>query len=242
MSWKSQEIQDCLDEANWIFQQVGIRFEVLGPVEYGLPSESWTVGKTVNVSNSFGGVSEVIAPDAVQLLGYFQNKPDYVTNDCIEVYFTGAITEDGVAAYSSRLRIVVSRLCSAFGFAHELGHALGLNDSYPTMEEDRGDDFPPVLEHRILDAGRPVDRLYFCNGARDWGRESGRGFYSSLDRRVVIGAQMLMYGFDAGFSRWDIPNGMVESLFGYGDNPFITVNVKVGADHIKKTNAEVYTK
>ena len=51
-----------------------------------------------------------------------------------------------------------------------------------------------------------------------------------------------MYGFDAGFSHWDIPDGMVESLFGYGDNPFITVNARVGADHIKKTNAEVYTK
>ena len=241
-SWDSSEIQDCLDEANWIFQQVGIRFEVLGPVEYGLPSESWAVGKTVKVSNSFGGVSEVIAPDAARLLGYFQNKSDYVTNDCIEVYFTGAITEDGVAAYSSRLGIVVSRLCSAFGFAHELGHALGLNDSYPTMEEDRGDDFPPVLEHRILDAGRPVDRLYFCNGARDWGRESGRGFYSPIDRRVEIGPRMLMYGFDTGPSHWDIPDGMVESLFGYGDNPFITVNARVGADHIKKTNAEVYTK
>ena len=51
-----------------------------------------------------------------------------------------------------------------------------------------------------------------------------------------------MFGFDSGFSHWDIPDGMVESLFGYGDNPFITVNARVGADHIKKTNAEVYTK
>ena len=73
-------------------------------------------------------------------------------------------------------------------------------------------------------------------------RESGRGFYSPIDRRVEIGTRMLMYGFDAGFSHWDIPDGMVESLFGYGDNPFITVNARVGADHIKKTNAEVYTK
>ena len=93
----------------------------------------------------------------------------------------------------------------------------------------------------MLGRGECVSKVCFAS-VRDWGRESGRGFYSPIDRRVEIGTRMLMYGFDAGFSHWDIPDGMVESLFGYGDNPFITVNARVGADHIKKTNAEVYTK
>ena len=96
--------------------------------------------------------------------------------------------------------------------------------------------YPHARSRRVCLEG--VFRL----GARDWGRESGRGFYSPIDRRVEIGPRMLMYGFDTGPSHWDIPDGMVESLFGYGDNPFITVNARVGADHIKKTNAEVYTK
>ena len=93
----------------------------------------------------------------------------------------------------------------------------------------------------VLGRGECISKVCFAS-ARDWGRESGRGFYSPIDRRMEIAPRMLMYGFDAGFSHWDIPDGMVESLFGYGDNPFITVNARVGADHIKKTNAEVYTK
>ena len=90
-------------------------------------------------------------------------------------------------------------------------------------------------------ANDTVDHAFFFFSERDWGLESGRGFYEKTDTRKVIMSKMLMYGVGKG-AKSDIPNGVVFSLRRNATTSQQTFYPHVGADHINHHNSEVYSK
>lgn len=92
-----------------------------------------------------------------------------------------------------------------------------------------------LIEHGNM----PVKRGDFSTSGQDWGRESGRGFYSIADDLESLAEQMLMYGEDTGHGR-DIPGQWFKSL--RRDTLFEenTVEAPVGAEFINRNPEEVY--
>jgi len=238
-SWQDNEITRSIELANDIFRQVGVVFELRGNIEHGISSDFWSIRKLVQYTNSTGVVFSQLSPEARNLLGNYQSSAGYVTNDCVEIYFTGVIVKDPALAFRTSLGIVVGRNCSELALAHELGHALGLDDCYPWCKRK-------VIGELTYDASlprliSPVDGEFFCAGDRDWGKESDRGFYALYDTRMHTMKYFLMYGYN-GQSNKDIPDGCVLSLRKYGEYGGETIGAKIGASHFKKTDKEVYTK
>ena len=88
--------------------------------------------------------------------------------------------------------------------AHEIGHALGLEDCY----SENDDVAPPVL---VASGNDSIGVSFFSNAGRDWGPESGRGFYPADATIRSILSEFAMYGADIG-DLLDIPSGAVYSL------------------------------
>ena len=231
-AWTTQEICKMLDTANEIFEQVGIKFELVGqPMIVGTTND-WNL--TIGTFKDCNGTSMwEYASACTNLLN------SYTASDCIEVYFTGSVVyRRGSFAATTPYGIVIGkRKVRTTTLAHELGHALGLDDCYARMNNKKIGGLVSVIH-----AEEPVDGEFFKDGAGDWGEERGRGFYAKEDSRLAVAGRLLMYGFSSD-SRADIPTGRVLSLTrDSGTGTPDTFWPRVGESYIKKRNREVYSR
>jgi hypothetical protein len=118
--------------------------------------------------------------------------------------------------------------------AHEIGHALGMEDCYIANKRFN----PPI---NIAGMGDPISSQMFDDKGHDWGLESSRGFYPVHETIATTLPQMVMYGVDAGGSH-DIPSGSVYSLRRNAKASNQTFSSKVGANFIKVDITEVYSR
>ena len=190
--WVRQQIA----EANQIFEQVGIRFNLISisnnvgrAGDYNLKEYDIVAGGATN--------RMTISSQARALLD------TYTGRDCIEVYYVKKILNNNANAFTTEWGIVMSSAGSSYILAHELGHALGAKDCYAQTELST-----PVTEwfSRII-----VNKTFFASRSRDWGTAEGRGFYARSELYGSIMRKMLMYGVD-GNHQADIPDGSVFSL------------------------------
>ena len=227
--WKPQEINTMIDTANEIFAQVGIRFELAAEPESVGTTNDWYLPQAVPITNANG---RVVLQDTAQFTNLVAN---YTARDCVKVYFLGALKGENANALKTPSGILVTRMAKDTTLAHELGHAVGLGDCYwYSKRQDR----PLVF---LSDLNDTVDHAFFLFTEKDWGLESGRGFYEKSDTRRVVMSRMLMHGVGMG-ERADIPNGVVFSLRRNAYSPQQTFYPRVGADHIVPNNSEVLSK
>ena len=226
--WEHQEIITMIKTANDIFTQVGIEFELVGqPATVGTTNDwNLALGRFV-ITN--GKLKLRCSSACVNLLN------NYTASDCIELYFIGSIVfSSPCSAITTPYGIIIGKKDAATTVvAHELGHALGLDDCYVRMNDGITS---------LPDVEAPVDRTFFIHGSKDWGGERGRGFYEMEDSKLSVAGRLLMHGISSN-DRADIADGMVLSLTRIMTNGTpCTVNAKVGAGHFKKTNAEVFSR
>ena len=226
--WSSYQISKMLDTANEIYTQVGMSFELVEQATTVGTTNDWNLalGRFV-ITN--GKLKLRCSPACVNLLN------SYTASDCIELYFIGSIVfSSPCSAITTPYGIIIGKKDAATTVvAHELGHALGLDDCYVKMNDGITS---------LPDVEAPVDRAFFINGSRDWGVEHGRGFYGTEDSRLAVAGSLLMHGVSS-TDRADIADGMVLSLTRTMTNGTPgTFNAKVGAGHFKKTNAEVFSR
>ena len=217
-----------LDTANEIFTQVGIEFEMAGqPTAVGTTNDwNLALGRFV-ITN--GKLKLRCSPACVNLLN------NYTASDCIELYFIGSIVfSSPCSAITMPYGVIIGKKdATTTVVAHELGHALGLDDCYVRMNDGITS---------LPDVEAPVDGTFFIHGSRDWGSELGRGFYGLEDSKLSVAGRLLMHGISSN-NRADIADGMILSLTRAMTNGIPgTFNAKVGAGHFKKTNAEVFSR
>ena len=230
--WDYQEIITMLGTANEIFEQVGITFELEGQPTIVGTTNDWNL--TIGTFKDNNGTSRwEYASACTNLLN------SYTASDCIEVYFTGSVVyRRGSLAVTTPYGIVIGkRNVRTTTLAHELGHALGLDDCYARMNNKKIGGLVSVIH-----AEEPIDGEFFKDGAGDWGEERGRGFYAMDDSRLAVAGRLLMYGFSSD-SRADIPTGRVLSLTrDSGTGTPDTFWPRVGESFIKKRIREVYSR
>ena len=223
--WKDNVVLERIALANKVFTQVGVNFTLVG-IEHGIgSSEDWIVRETDTVIGANGITNIVISSQARALFSLSStNAPE------VAIFFLGdIISRKNATAFNHHKWIVVGRKASEVALAHELGHVLGLDDCYILTAAGE------LIEHGNM----PVKRGDFSTSGQDWGRESGRGFYSIADDLESLAEQMLMYGEDTGHGR-DIPGQWFKSL--RRDTLFEenTVEAPVGAEFINRNPEEVY--
>ena len=229
-----------LHEANYIFQQVGIRFELQNEITT-VPnsSDKWNI-KTDWIEHYWDWSSGwprrkerfVMSQQPRQLYDHHQG------NDCVEVYYLGSISSawnKNMVACHNDGGVLISRRAAITTLAHELGHVLGLQDCYDAAGNGYG---APMLGR-----GECVLKERFAS-AQDWGRESGRGFYGKSDTVSSIVFTLLMSGIPNGAYGlgFDIPDGEVKAV---GADAAIAGSgemIPVGATHIEPENRKVFSK
>ena len=227
----AETIQSKIDYANVIFSQIGIQLSLLSISNDVGTAADLTLPKEQLYTNASGRAYWARSEQATALLN------TYSEGDCIELYFVKEITgahDSDPAAYKSPLGIVISKNSSDHVVAHEIGHALGMEDCYIANKR-----FSPPIN--IAGMGDPVSSQMFDDKGHDWGLESGRGFYPAHETIATTLPQMVMYGVDAGDSH-DIPSGSVYSLRRNANASNRTFSSKVGANFIKVDITEVYSR
>ena len=165
---------------------------------------------------------------------------------CINMYFVGSIRKDAegneeVNGFRIPGCVFVKSESPLLTLAHEFGHMLGLRDCFDVYKvtDDENSDEDPLV---VSDVNLPISASRFLSRPRDWGDETGRGFYASTDTYGSILLQFLMFGDEVEYhDNFDIPDGMVECLSnnhgevsrGFGE---------IGAINIIQTNEGVYAK
>ena len=170
-----------------------------------------------------------------QLLSLVAN---YTAHDCLKLYFVGEIISERmrVKAMHTPFGIVVGRRVTRNTLAHEMGHALGLDDCYAfsALKNGGGVYLPYALEC--------VDAATFLHEPGDWGEESGRGVYEMSDTRMSVLMRMLMHGISVRpDSRCDIPADYVMSLKRDATTQQHVFR-RVGERAIQPENQEVYSR
>ena len=153
------------------------------------------------------------------------------------MYFIGEISDQAARAiWCDGYGIVFSKDADGFTLAHELGHALSLYDCYPKVQLSAEQDYEMVYIQRY---NNPVDRRTLI-GDRDWGLETGRGFYEQEDTYGKVLSVLLMYGYDDVVPFMDIPDNQAYSLQEEAAISNDTTIVDVGAEKIRIQ--EVYSR
>ena len=162
---------------------------------------------------------------------------------CINIYFVGDIRKgaggDGSPNGFRLPGCVFLKSDSAdLTLAHELGHMLGLWDCYDRYKFP--DDEDPL---EVSDADLPISASRFQSRPRDWGAETGRGFYASTDTYRSVLLQFLMFGEEIEYHyNFDIPDGAVECINNNNRSELSIGASEIGATSIKTTNEGVYAK
>ena len=123
----AESIQSKIDYANVIFSQIGIQLSLLSISNDVGTAADLTLPKEQLYTNASGRAYWARSEQATALLN------TYSEGDCIELYFVKEITgahDSDPAAYKSPLGIVISKNSSDHVVAHEIGHALGMEDCY----------------------------------------------------------------------------------------------------------------
>ncbi len=231
-AWSSFEVLEMLDTANEIFTQVGIRFELAGGITSVGTTNDWNLALGEYSTNAQERSVWRYSSACTNLLA------NRTAADCIEIYFTGSITfPKHYLATTTPYGIVIGRRkAKPTALAHELGHALGLEDCRARMMWRSG------IMASIAGADDPLDGAFFIYGEGDWGKESGRGFYGVEDTRIAAMGRMLMQVFSLD-ERADIPAGFVISLTPNSATEAPSLcHPKVGANHVKERNEEAYSR
>ena len=229
-AWSSFEVLEMLDTANEIFTQVGIRFELAGGITSVGTTNEWNLLRAVHFTNANNSVTWRSSAQFSRLV------ENYTAHDCVKAYFLGTLKgEKGVLARTTAHGIVVTKLANVETLAHELGHVLALNDCYSFRKKN---DEPAIFAPFAKD---PVDSAFFMRTDRDWGQESGRGFYEAADTRMSVMQKMLMHGFRVG-QRADIPDGVVIGIRRGATSSGQMAFPHVGAQYIAPLNSEVYSR
>ena len=217
------DIVSKLDFANIVLSQVGIALSFPGAV-YELQHPEYFCLKEHDATTNANGVVRLkwaISQDVVRLRELAQ------TNAAIRTFWVGSITNGTPFAFSvlSERSVFMSRQASGADLAHEMGHVLELEDIYDVLKHySPGQDMAQVNEE--------VRKEVFGDRIRDWGSETGRGFYPEDFSIRDVFETLLMYGYE-GESSLDIPSGTVHGLFEWSRNVLERKNVKVGAEDIK---------
>jgi hypothetical protein len=229
-TWGNDEIEAQVGFANLIYRQVGIKFYLVSTTQNVGTAEDWGIEPIYKIP--------IIGIE--RLAGSFRSLLDsYSAGDCIEVYFLGKFHGTKALALWTEYGIAITKESPSCVLAHELGHALGLQDCYCDKPSDDGG--PSIM---LSNAGSAVASDMFANVAVDWCAGSGRGFAESTDTRRYAIKTLLMHGCSARWSSlgYDIPCGAVKGLHNGSGNGDDSDFVNVGAEQVKPVNTEVYSR
>ena len=229
-TWGNDEIEAQVGFANLIYRQVGIKFYLVSTTQNVGTAEDWGIEPIYKIP--------IIGIE--RLAGSFRSLLDsYSAGDCIEVYFLGKFHGTKALALWTEYGIAITKESPSCVLAHELGHALGLQDCYCDKPSDDGG--PSIM---LSNAGSTVALDMFANVAVDWCAGSGRGFAESTDTRRYAIKTLLMHGCSARWSSlgYDIPCGAVKGLHNGSGNGDDSDFVNVGAEQVKPVNTEVYSR
>ena len=227
----AESIQSKIDYANVIFSQIGIQLSLLSISNDVGTAADLILVKDQLYTNSTGRTYWGCSEQATALLN------TYSAGDCVELYFVKRIINPrdiDPAAFRSTLGVAISQIATDHVIAHEIGHALGLEDCYTVNKRKQ----PPIFLAGVNDH---ISSSIFDDARCDWGLENWRGFYSADE---IIGTTlqwMLMYGEDVGDSL-DIPSGSIYSLKKKARSSNETFSSKAGANFIKPNITEVYSR
>ncbi len=226
-TWGNDEIEAQVGFANLIYRQVGIKFCLVSTTQNVGTADDWSIEPIYKIP--------IIGIE--RLTGSFRSLLDsYSAGDCIEVYFLGKFHGTKALALWTEYGIAITKESPSCVLAHELGHALGLQDCYFDKPSDDGG--PSIM---LANAGSTVASDMFASVAVDWCAGSGRGFAESSDTRRYAIKTLLMHGCGARWSSlgYDIPSGSIKGLHKGSVNGDDSDFVNVGAEQF---NTEVYSR
>ena len=177
-----ESVRQMVEEANDIYSQVGVRFELVEPITitnipaaynalYNEPTNAtdmWSFDMIVDIASGTGG---------------------------LECYFINKFVDDDVCAVNSAYGAVFTAAASGRTLAHEIGHAFGMRDIYLSSRES--DEQAPEIQiglDELICWNRMIDD--WNGGCRGRGPGGARyyGYWAPM-RRIV--PRMLMYGAGA---------------------------------------------
>ena len=236
---EENKILNRIQLANYIFRQVGIRFNLLEIETLHNSAEYWSI-----VTHEWTGIwrwRRKVVSNQVRSLVQAHN-----VSGCINVYFVGDIRKgagdnDRPNGFSLPSCVLVKSGSSEQTLAHEFGHMLGLSDCYDHYSFSEGDGGGPPLQ--VENPDLPISKARFRSRPRDWGDETGCGFYASSDTYRRILWQFLMFGETIVYNNsFDIPDGAVECINNNNRSELCIGAGKIGATSINPTNEGVYAK
>ncbi len=228
-----EKLNEMIKAANVIFSQAGLFFQLQGdPMTCGGPDD-WNL-TMYNIVELYIGDDDLsydeYTPQFMRLV-----KPNLPCDgDGIDMFFVGTLKfAEGKGAEHFALctsgKIVIPQGFGDQTLAHELGHTFGLKDIYlDTRYRIEGE---ATNWNTLSKAKTPVDGGCFGSHPRDWGEETGRGFYDKSDTLGIVIKRLLMYGMaEFGEKSEDMPDDTVFGIASYGAEEL----VKVGAEKIDK--------
>ena len=230
-AWMTNNIYAMFDTVNEVYAQVGINFNLVNVENVNSATNHWCLAVTCTEPDQDGNPQTVFTDETWDLLNH------YSAGDCVELYFIGEFSDHAAKAiWCSGYGIVISKEADGFVLAHELGHALRLDDCYPKYQLSAEQDYELIY---VMRYNNPVDQRAL-NGVRDWGHETGRGFYEKEDTYGKVLSMLLMYAYDDVVSFMDIPDNQAFSLREGAATSNDTTFVDVGVENIKIL--EVYSR
>ncbi len=215
------EIDSKIASANVLLRQIGIALVVVDSLYEIQRPEYFCLREHEVITNANGAVRLRwgVSQDVMSLAALAH------TNAALKTFWVGAITNGTPIAFSvaTENAVFMSPQTNGKVLAHEVGHVLGLEDVYDVLKHyERGRSMVQVDEE--------VRKGIFGDPNRDWGQESGRGFYPEgyVIRNVI--QDLLMYGYNRD-GAFDIPSGTVHGLHEWSRNVLERKDVKVGAEN-----------